>query len=87
MTDEAQVEMKKHNAICNPINNPINHPINNPITNPLNTAKRKAERDVENRRLIAADPARAAHLLTPAELDAIALDLWEVRQYPELEIC
>ena len=67
------MENKKRNAIHNPIHTPIN------------AAKQKAERDVENRRLIAADPARAAHLLTPAELDAIALDLWEVRHYPELE--
>ena len=66
------MEAKKRNDINNPINNPINH------------AKRKAERDVENRRLIAADPARAAHLLTGAELVAIAQNLWDVRKYPEL---
>ena len=70
------MEKKKSSAIYNPVNNPIR--------NPIYTAKRKAERDAENRRLIAADPARAAHLLTGAELVARAQNLWDVRRYVEL---
>ena len=72
--------MDKRNAIYNPINNPISNPINNPIA----TAKLKAERDVQSRALIAADPIRVRVLYTPAEMDAIALRIFDSTQYAEL---
>ena len=72
--------MDKRSAIYNPINNPIYNPINNPIA----TAKLKAERDVQSRALIAADPIRVRVLYTPAEMDAIALRIFDSTQYAEL---
>ena len=67
-----------------PSTTPSTTPSATPSTTPSPRQKLKAERDVQSRALIAADPIRVRVLYTPAEMDAIALRIFDSTQYAEL---